>query len=67
MKKKDTVTGKHGPRRFLGIYFRCCNLYRRIYKNKTGTAYEGRCPLCGAQAVVPIGSHGTTGRFFEAL
>ena len=54
------------PRKFLGIYFRCCNVYRRIYKNIAGSAYEGRCPRCGKAAIVPIGKEGVSSRFFEA-
>ena len=33
-------------RKFLGIYFDCCHVYGRVYKNKEGTAYEGWCPKC---------------------
>jgi len=57
---------KHEPRKFLGIMFRCCNIYQRIYKNKEGTAYEGRCPRCGKLAYIEIGGGGTTHRFFNA-
>jgi hypothetical protein len=51
---------------FLGIHFRCCNIYQRIYRTADGTAYEGRCPRCGKQARIPIGEGGTDHRFFEA-
>ncbi len=54
------------PRKFLGIYFRCCTIYGRIYKNAAGTAYEGRCPRCGMPTKVLIGTGGTSNRFFEA-
>jgi hypothetical protein len=57
---------KTESRKFLGIMFRCCNVYCRIYKNRYGTAYEGRCPRCGKQAYVEIGEGGTSSRFFEA-
>ena len=55
-----------GGRKFLGVHFRCCNLYQRIYCNVNGTAYEGRCPRCGKTVRIPIGEGGSTGRFFEA-
>jgi hypothetical protein len=54
-------------RPFLGINFRCCGVYCRIYKNKSGTAYEGQCPRCGRPVEVLIGEEGTSARFFEAL
>jgi hypothetical protein len=52
--------------KFLGIHFKCCNVYQRIYKNNNQTAYEGRCPSCGMKVRVPIGSGGTSERFFTA-
>lgn len=51
---------------FLGIMFNCCNAYGRIYKNKEGTAYVGRCPRCMRNLKVPIGEGGTNQRFFNA-
>lgn len=51
---------------FLGIMFKCCNIYGRIYKNKEGTAYVGRCPRCMRTIKVPIGEGGTNRRFFNA-
>ena len=53
-------------RKFIGILFECCNVYRRIYINKNGNAYEGRCPLCYAKVKVAIGPHGTDQRIFKA-
>ncbi len=56
-------------RKFLGIIFTCCNVYGRLYKNKMGTAYVGRCPRCMRPIRVPINpdsSNGTSRRFFRA-
>lgn len=53
-------------RSFLGIFFECCNVYGRIYKNKEGTAYEGRCPRCLRSVYVRVGEGGTSQRFFKA-
>jgi len=57
-KKKDTS--------FLGIMFKCCNVYGRIYKNKDGSAYVGRCPRCMRNIKIPVGEGGTNQRFFSA-
>jgi len=53
-------------KKFIGILFECCNVYRRIYINKDGNAYEGRCPLCYGKIKVAIGPHGTDQRIFKA-
>lgn len=53
-------------KKFLGILFDCCNVYRRIYINKEKNAYEGRCPLCHREVHVLIGSDGSSSRFFNA-
>ncbi len=52
---------------FLGVLFRCCNTYGRLYKNEAGDRYEGRCPACGRQAQAPVAPNGTKRRFFEAV
>ncbi len=51
---------------FLGIMFECCNVYARVYKNKEGTAYVGRCPKCLRRVSVKVGQGGTNQRFFKA-
>ena len=54
------------PRPFLGVHFAACRVYGRLYRNREGTAYEGRCPRCGGFVRVPVGAHGTGQRFFIA-
>jgi hypothetical protein len=54
-------------RKFLSIWFRCCHVYGRIYRNASHTGYEGRCPRCGAPVRARIGPNGTTQRTFEAI
>lgn len=51
---------------FIGIMFNCCGVYARIYKNKDGTAYVGRCPKCMRNVRVAVGKEGTSQRFFDA-
>jgi hypothetical protein len=48
------------------VQWRCCSVYSRIYRNKDGTLYEGRCPRCARPVTARVGPGGTTNRFFEA-
>jgi hypothetical protein len=57
-----------GPaKKFLGLKFTCCGLYSRVYVNRDGTAYEGRCPKCLKHVKLKIGEGGTDSRFFEVF
>lgn len=53
--------------RFLSVWFRCCHVYGRMHRNREQTAYEGRCPRCGAAVRAGIGEGGTRQRMFEAM
>lgn len=53
-------------RPFVGIIFRCCGIYSRIYRNREGSAYEGHCPRCGKLVRIQIAPDGVDARFFEA-
>ena len=53
-------------RKFLSVWYRCCNVYGRMYRNHAQTAYEGKCPRCGAAVSARIGPGGTNRRMFEA-
>ena len=53
-------------KKYVGVRFHCCGLYVRVYVNKEGTAYEGRCPKCAKPVRLRIGEGGTNNRFFDA-
>jgi hypothetical protein len=53
-------------RKFLSVWYRCCNVYGRMNRNAAETMYEGRCPRCGARVRARIGPGGTSRRMFEA-
>lgn len=52
-------------KKFLSVMFKCCNIYRRIYINKEGTAYSGYCPKCMKRVNIKIGPGGSESRVFE--
>lgn len=53
-------------RPYIGVMFECCSVYARIYRNKDGTAYVGRCPKCMRELRMKTGGGGTDNRFFRA-
>ena len=54
-------------RPFVGVHFKCCNVYSRIYLNKDGTAYEGMCPRCYRKKVeLKVSPTGSKSRFYDA-
>ena len=57
---------KREKRPFVGVHFQCCNVYQRIYVNRSGTGYWGACPLCGKQVRFVIGEGGSESRFYTA-
>lgn len=56
-----------GVQPWLGVMFKCCNAYGRLYRDRTGLRYVGRCPRCGGEVSARIGAGGTSRRFFEAV
>lgn len=58
--------GGFRDRPWLAVQWKCCSVYSRIYRNKEGTLYEGRCPKCARKVSARVGPGGTSKRFFEA-
>lgn len=54
------------PRPYLGIHFKCCNVYARIYLNKKGDMFFGHCPKCAAPIRVKAAPGGSKSRFWSA-
>ncbi|MGL4942740.1 MAG: hypothetical protein ACRC46_06080 [Thermoguttaceae bacterium] len=63
--RSSGASSDSASRKFVGMKFNCCSVYTRIYVNRDGTAYEGRCPKCGKPVRLKIGEGGTNNRFFE--
>jgi uncharacterized paraquat-inducible protein A len=53
-------------RPFIGVHFKCCNVYARIYLNRLGTAYFGHCPRCTRSLTVKVAKGGSRARFWQA-
>jgi len=51
-------------RPYLQIFFDCCQVYQRVYRNRSGEAYAGRCPRCLRIIRFKIAPHGTSARGF---
>ncbi len=54
------------PRPYIGMHFKCCNAYLRIYLNRAGTAFEGHCPKCLRRVRVAVAKGGAKARFWSA-
>ncbi|HOD50684.1 MAG TPA: hypothetical protein PLJ71_13160 [Candidatus Hydrogenedentes bacterium] len=53
-------------RPYLGVLFKCCHVYMRIYLNAAGTAFAGFCPKCGAKLEIKAAKGGSKARFWTA-
>ncbi len=63
-------TGQSRP--FLGVLFRCCGVYARIYLRRNGgrtsdeASYAGRCPRCMFPVTVAVDAdNGVDTRFLQ--
>jgi len=53
-------------RPYLGVYFKCCRVYARIYLTKDQKAFAGNCPRCAASIRIAVGEGGSAERFWHA-
>lgn len=53
-------------KRWLGVFFRCCHVYGRMYRREAESRYVGHCPRCLAEVSARVGEGGTSRRFFFA-
>ena len=51
---------------YIGMHFKCCNVYCRIYLNHDGTAFRGNCPKCAQPVRVKAAPGGGKSRFWTA-
>ncbi len=52
-------------RPFLGINFKCCKVYSRIYINKKRDAFVGWCPKCAKPVRIEISPDGEDSKYFD--
>ena len=62
----EVDAGQFRDRPWLAVRWECCSVYSRIYRNRTGDLYEGRCPRCQQSVKARVGPGGTSARFFRA-
>jgi len=53
-------------RPFVGVHFKCCNIYQRIYLNRAKTAFVGWCPRCSARTEIRVSPTGSKNPFFTS-
>ncbi len=53
-------------RPFLGVMFECCKVYVRVYQDRDGKHYNGRCPRCLRTLKFVVGEGGKASRMWRA-
>lgn len=54
------------PRTWVSVYFRCCNIYQRVYFARGSVSAVGRCPSCLREIQFRLDADADPGRFFTA-
>lgn len=60
----DSKESNRKPRPHVGVIFKCCRIYQRIYLNKQGTAFIGYCPKCSSKMEIIVSPYGSESKFF---
>ena len=64
VKSKKIVKKGRKKRKFVGVTFKCCKVYSRIYIDGTKPKYMGWCPKCGAKMEFIVSPTGSKSKFF---
>ncbi|MEW5946055.1 MAG: hypothetical protein AB1742_07650 [bacterium] len=65
--KREDGEKKRAPKKYIGVHFECCGVYRHVYHDPGRNAYVGRCPLCRREVKVLVDpERGIDARFFRA-
>jgi hypothetical protein len=64
--ERDPEPREEGRRPYIGIYFRCCQVYQRIYRKPDKDRYASFCPKCLRPVTVRVSPDGCANRLFEA-
>ncbi len=59
---KEKSDNKSRP--YIGILFKCCNVYARIYLDRNGTAFRGNCPKCFRPMSIAVRKGGSKSKFW---
>lgn len=53
-------------RHWVSVFYRCCNVYQRVYFRRGKVEAHGNCPRCFREVRFRLSQDGDTGRFFTA-
>ena len=65
-RESQRAGAREGARPYIGILFKCCQVYQRIYRHADGDRYVGYCPRCLSKVEVLVGEGGSSERMFSA-
>ncbi|MFM1919646.1 MAG: hypothetical protein RLZZ303_1280 [Candidatus Hydrogenedentota bacterium] len=67
MPSAESSPGANTPRPWIGMHWKCCHVYSRVYLNHAETHFAGNCPRCGAPVRLrAVRGAGSEERFWTA-